>query len=252
MEWDAKVIANTPLSYCAKNFDIIPMFDDEEFADNSDNEDEMEDDVFISSDLGLFQQGRFEQLRRLVLRQFYTAETKYIIQNIGHLVNLEYLDMSFCRTGDGDCAAFADTLSRFKRLKHLNLTKNRIKDDGMVAIRQMPDLEVLTLQGIKIDDDSSSAIAGALKELRSLKELNVAHTDLRGGMVDILRSASKNLTHLNITCTAVDDAHAEQIAGILREFTDLTSLKMMNVQASAVGLNFFCRGASQHAKPDHF
>ena len=140
---------------------------------------------------------------------------------------------------DKGAAALADALLDAKNLRSLDLAGNKIGYAGAAAlVRSLPStsLTSLNLGANKIGDKGAAEIAGALREAKSLAELNLACTNIGPTVVSALAGSlpSTSLTSLNLGWNKIGAAGAAALANFLPS-TSLTSLSLVESDIGEVG-----------------
>lgn len=109
---------------------------------------------------------KFPKLRQLEIHM--TGVTDRGLESLAES-ELEVLWLGPRITDDG-----MKTVGSMRRMKHLDVCAHLVTDEGVRAIAELPDLEVLWLPGCRITDESVETI-GSMKKLR---ELNVQRTEI--------------------------------------------------------------------------
>ena len=116
-----------------------------------------------------------------------------------------------------------------KRLTSLDLSSNRMGDDGVAAMLKLPlsSLRILELSTSDITSEGVQFLAKS-KKLKNLRRLNVGHNDGVGdpGIAAIAESHHlSQLTHLNLARTKLGEKGAEALI----ESQSLQSMRQLNI-----------------------
>lgn len=131
--------------------------------------------------------GHLQNLERLDLSQSRVSDT-----GVAHLRGLSRLrDLDLSQTTVGD--AGLEQLAACRQIDTLKLSYTRITDAGMAYLKALPKLRVLHLDGTSLSD----AGIVQLKEIRTLEVLVIAFTHMTGDSVEHLKCLNR-LKELNL------------------------------------------------------
>ena len=116
--------------------------------------------------------------------------------------------------------------SRVLDLRKLRLRSNGVKD-LVEALKQMPNLTSLNLEGNYIGKGGATALADALKQMPNLTSLDLAYNNLGNDGVTALAGCLKdtNITVLYLVGNNIGDEGAKALAGVLSR-TQITELEL--------------------------
>jgi Ran GTPase-activating protein (RanGAP) involved in mRNA processing and transport len=142
----------------------------------------------------------------------------------------------------GEGAAALAGLKVNSSLQTLNLTWNKIGDDGAVALaaglKVNSSLQTLNLTWNKIGDEGAVALAEALKDNKSLQTLALCKNQIGDEGAKALAGALKvnsSVRHLNLRSNKISDSGAAALADALKDNKSLTKVELGSNQIGAEG-----------------
>lgn len=157
------------------------------------------------TDAGLAQLKGLSSLRRLRLSYSQQTERSAVSDaGLAHLVGLDLEELAVEKANVTD-AGLAH-LAGFTGLRSLELSHNKISDDGFALLKNLGKLQVLKLSGTKITDKTVTSIG----RLRELTRLEVANCQVSDDGVAALASLTK-LVELNLRSTFITDASLRHV-----------------------------------------
>lgn len=171
------------------------------------------------SDYDLILVGEFENLRWLDLDLAHVTNAG--LRQIGHLTNLERLDMSDTLVSD------ISALRKCSKLIWLGLGSTRITDRDLEHIKHFPNLETLNIGGTNITD----AGLARLKHLKKLRQLNLVDTKITDKGLGYLTNF-KELEYLRMDGTQITDAGL----GHLKKLKKLKYILLHRTKVTANGI----------------
>lgn len=165
-------------------------------------------------------------------------------------VDLEYWIRGGGFTSDGDFVFFSlkekvtdewlPNLKDLKYLESLNLAANEITRDGLVVLRNFPQLRNLDLSQCPIDDAALVEV-GKLRELRAL---NLLHTQVRAEGLEHL-SGLTHLVELELgSASPTDESSTDELGLVendlrhLQQFPRLEKLRLRGISISDAAVTF--------------
>ena len=169
---------------------------------------------------------------------FSYQDSKHIAHAIKLNKNVTHLDFSNCQLKEGGTVLLSIALCDIKCLIFLNLNGNQIDDpvanNIAVALCKNTKLEHLLLSKCIISSKGLQRIIKSVKEIRSLKYLDVSFVKVRdqaaldmAAVIDV----NSHLEHLNLShCQLQDD----EIVAVLQAINKLEMLKYLNLSSNLI------------------
>ena len=172
-----------------------------------------------------------------------------LLEAIRCCINLQSLDMSYCKIGSDDVGLLFDDHQCWVNLHTLNLSSNNIGSDGAQVLSKLlvhcKNLFCLDLTFNGIGDDGVVALAEGLKDLTSLLELRLVGNEITSQGVLALVEALKynHLQHLDLSWNSIGPESMAALVDVIcadsLQTLDLSSCGLLldGVVSLSAGLN---------------
>ena len=147
-----------------------------------------------------------------------------LLPHVGRLAHLGTLRLDGSTVTDQGLKS----LDGLARLESLTLVRSRIGKGGFAHLAGLKNLQIVNLEGTKVDDHDALA---SLDGLTALTELNLGGTPMTDAGMSSLWGLSK-LQDLNLNRTTISDAGLSQLANV----TSLARLSLNGTRVSSEGL----------------
>nr|XP_028694839.1 NACHT, LRR and PYD domains-containing protein 13 [Macaca mulatta] len=163
---------------------------------------------------------------------------------------LERLELWFCQLGAPSCRYLSDALLQNRSLAHLNLSKNRLGDEGVKFLCEAlgrPDcnLQSLNLSGCSFTREGCRELANALKHNHNVKILDLGQNDLQDDGVKLLCEALKPshraLHTLGLAKCNVTTACCQHLSSVLSSSKSLVNLNLLGNELDHDGVKMLCK-----------
>uniref|UniRef100_A0A2K5ZDF8 NLR family pyrin domain containing 13 n=1 Tax=Mandrillus leucophaeus TaxID=9568 RepID=A0A2K5ZDF8_MANLE len=163
---------------------------------------------------------------------------------------LERLELWFCQLGAPSCRYLSDALLQNRSLAHLNLSKNRLGDEGVKFLCEAlgrPDcnLQSLNLSGCSFTREGCRELAIALKHNHNVKILDLGQNDLQDEGVKLLCEALKPshraLHTLGLAKCNVTTACCQHLSSVLSSSKSLVNLNLLGNELDHDGVKMLCK-----------
>ncbi|XP_033080417.1 NACHT, LRR and PYD domains-containing protein 13 [Trachypithecus francoisi] len=163
---------------------------------------------------------------------------------------LERLELWFCQLGAPSCRYLSDALLQNRSLAHLNLSKNRLGDEGVKFLCEAlgrPDcnLQSLNLSGCSCTREGCRELANALRHNRNVKILDLGQNDLQDDGVKLLcealKPAHRALHTLGLAKCNVTTACCQHLSSVLSSSKSLVSLNLLGNELDPDGVKMLCK-----------
>ncbi len=176
--------------------------------------------------VGLERLRALDGLEQLVLRDIKVSESE--ISAIAELTSLNALSILYSHA---DGASFAP-LQKCRTLKHFDLTFTPLSDDVVLTLRNLDQLQSLTLLGDEITDDGLRRLG----ELKNLSQLTVSASGCSDETLDAIANLS-SLEHLHIEIQ--QGQFTDQSLERLKPLKSLRSLSLVPTTITEMGVHDF-------------
>ena len=123
-----------------------------------------------------------ELLAEDTLREASMHHTNTTDRSLRSLPNSKITELTVAYTSVTDTGVAQ--IARCKSIRHLDLSGTQVSNDGLKLLRDLPELEILRLVGIKLDRESMNIIAS----YQSLKSLDIHDADVSDADIQALKS----------------------------------------------------------------
>ncbi|XP_010385357.2 NACHT, LRR and PYD domains-containing protein 13 [Rhinopithecus roxellana] len=163
---------------------------------------------------------------------------------------LERLELWFCQLGAPSCRYLSDALLQNRSLAHLNLSKNRLGDEGVKFLCEAlghPDcnLQSLNLSGCSFTREGCQELANALRHNHNVKILDLGQNDLQDDGVKLLCEALKPshraLHTLGLAKCNVTTACCQHLSSVLSSSKSLVNLNLLGNELDPDGVKMLCK-----------
>ncbi|XP_023040088.2 NACHT, LRR and PYD domains-containing protein 13 [Piliocolobus tephrosceles] len=163
---------------------------------------------------------------------------------------LERLELWFCQLGAPSCRYLSDALLQNRSLAHLNLSKNRLGDEGVKFLCEAlgrPDcnLQSLNLSGCSFTREGCRELANALRHNHNVKILDLGQNDLQDDGVRLLCEALKPshrvLHTLGLAKCNVTTACCQHLSSVLSSSKSLVNLNLLGNELDPDGVKMLCK-----------
>ncbi|XP_045387790.1 NACHT, LRR and PYD domains-containing protein 13 [Lemur catta] len=162
---------------------------------------------------------------------------------------LERLELWFCQLGALSCRHLSAALLKNNSLKHLNLSKNNLRDEGVKFLcealsRPECNLKSLDLSGCSFTAKGCQELADALKHNHNLKILDIGRNDLQDDGVKLLCEALKAsncaLNTLGLEKCNLTAACCQHLSSVLSSCNSLVNLNLIGNDLETDGAKMLC------------
>nr|XP_055166177.1 NACHT, LRR and PYD domains-containing protein 13-like [Nyctereutes procyonoides] len=159
---------------------------------------------------------------------------------------LERLVLWFCQLGAPSCRYLSDALLKNKSLTHLNLRRNKLRDEGVKFLCKALSHPDCSLQNLDLSDCSFTAdgcqeLANALRHNHNMKILDIRNNDVQDNGVkhlcEVLQDPNCELNTLGLEKCNLTPACCQHLSSVLTSSKSLVNLNLLENDLEPSGVS---------------
>uniref|UniRef100_A0A8C0LZW8 NLR family pyrin domain containing 13 n=1 Tax=Canis lupus familiaris TaxID=9615 RepID=A0A8C0LZW8_CANLF len=159
---------------------------------------------------------------------------------------LERLVLWFCQLGAPSCRYLSEALLKNKSLTHLNLRRNKLRDEGVKFLCKALSHPDCSLQNLDLSDCSFTAdgcqeLANALRHNHNMKILDIRNNDVQDNGVkhlcEVLQDPYCELNTLGLEKCNLTPACCQHLSSVLTSSKSLINLNLLENDLEPIGVS---------------
>ncbi|XP_075137957.1 protein NLRC5 [Leptodactylus fuscus] len=184
------------------------------------------------------------KILKLASVNMYINGLIHLTESLKRCISIQDIDLSNNAIGENGAKCLTHLLTQRRNLHAINVCGcgfSATSEEGKQFIAELsicPDLQVINLQHMLLDDDSFLVLCQALPQMLSIKELMLANNKLTDKGVCYLCDSITHCTtieSIDLSCNSIGDVSMERLVVCLSRLKSLKKIKFSQCNISSAG-----------------